>query len=34
MSETFADVWDAIEDTPEQAANLKARAALMREIAR
>ena len=34
MSETFADIWDAIEDTPEQAANLKARAALMREIAR
>jgi len=34
MSETFADVWDAIEDTPEQAANLKARGALMREIER
>ena len=34
MSETFADVWDAIEDTPEQAANLKARGALMRKIER
>ena len=34
MSETFSDIWDAIEDTAEQAANLKARAALMREIAR
>lgn len=29
----FASVWDAIADTPEQAANLKARADLMRQIA-
>lgn len=35
MSErrTFASVWDAIADTPEQAANLRARAELMRKIA-
>ena len=32
-SETFATVWDAIADTPEQAANLRARAELMRQIA-
>ena len=32
ISETYASVWDAIADTPEQAANLKARAALMRQI--
>ena len=25
ISETYASVWDAIADTPEQAANLKAR---------
>ena len=31
--ETFSSVWDAIADTPEQAANLQARAELMREIA-
>ena len=30
---TFASVWDAIADTPEQAANLRARAELMRQIA-
>ena len=30
--ETFASVWDAIADTPEQAANLKARAELMHKI--
>nr|WP_317623807.1 helix-turn-helix domain-containing protein [Acidovorax sp. SUPP3334]BDH38373.1 XRE family transcriptional regulator [Acidovorax sp. SUPP3334] len=30
MTETrFASVWDAIEDTPEQAENMKLRAALM-----
>ena len=33
MSETFGSVWDAIADTPEQAANLQARAELMRKIA-
>lgn len=30
---TFDSVWDALADTPEQAANLRARAELMREIA-
>lgn len=32
-TETFRSVWDAIADTPEQAANLRARAELMRQIA-
>lgn len=31
--ETFSNVWDALADTPEQAANLQARAELMRQIA-
>lgn len=31
--ETFSSVWEAIADTPEQAANLRARADLMRQIA-
>jgi predicted XRE-type DNA-binding protein len=31
--ESFARVWDAIADTPEQAANLGARAELMQKIA-
>lgn len=31
--ETFSSVWDAIADTPEQSANLRARADLMRQIA-
>ncbi|NUA29630.1 helix-turn-helix domain-containing protein [Cupriavidus basilensis] len=31
--ETFNSVWDAIADTPEQAANLRARAELMQQIA-
>lgn len=31
--ETYASVWDAIADTPEQAANLRTRAELMRQIA-
>ncbi len=30
--ESFASVWDAIADTPEQAANLRARSELMRQI--
>jgi predicted XRE-type DNA-binding protein len=30
---TCASVWDALADTPEQAANLQARADLMRQIA-
>ena len=32
-SESYASVWDAIADTPEQAANLRARAELMQKIA-
>ncbi|MGH8549386.1 MAG: helix-turn-helix domain-containing protein [Methylococcales bacterium] len=28
----FASVWDAVTDTPEQAANLQARAELMQQI--
>jgi predicted XRE-type DNA-binding protein len=31
--ESYESVWDAIADTPQEAANLKARADLMREIA-
>ena len=31
--ETYASVWDALADTPEQAANLRARAGLMQQIA-
>ena len=31
--ETFSSVWDAIADTPEQAANLQVRAELVRQIA-
>ncbi len=30
----FKSVWDAIEDTPGEAANMKARAELMRAIAK
>lgn len=30
--ESFASVWDALADTPEQAANLRARSELMRQI--
>lgn len=29
---TFSSVWDAIEDTPEQAQNMKIRAKLMQSI--
>jgi predicted XRE-type DNA-binding protein len=29
----YATVWDALADTPEQAANLRARAKLMQQIA-
>lgn len=32
-SQCYASVWEAIADTPEQAANLRARAELMRQIA-
>ena len=32
-TKAFSSVWDAIADTPEQAANLQARAELMRQIA-
>lgn len=31
-TESYANVWDAIADTPEQAANLSARAELMQKI--
>ena len=31
--DTFASVWDALADTPEEAANLRLRSALMRQIA-
>ena len=31
--EKYASVWDALADTPEQAANLRARAELMQKIA-
>ena len=32
-NQTFKSVWDALADTPEHAANLRARAELMRQIA-
>jgi predicted XRE-type DNA-binding protein len=32
-TETFNSVWDAIADTPEQAANLQTRSELMQKIA-
>lgn len=32
-AEAYSSVWDAIADTPEQAANLQTRAELMRSIA-
>lgn len=32
-TETFTSVWDAIADTPEQAANLRTRSELMQQIA-
>jgi predicted XRE-type DNA-binding protein len=32
-TESYASVWDAIADTPEQAAHLRARAELMQQIA-
>ena len=32
-NQTFSSVWDAIAETPEQAANLRARAELMQQIA-
>ncbi|MCX7063276.1 MAG: XRE family transcriptional regulator [Proteobacteria bacterium] len=31
--ESYASIWDALADTPEQAANLRARAELMQQIA-
>ena len=33
QTETYTSVWDALADTPEQAANLRARAELMQQIA-
>jgi predicted XRE-type DNA-binding protein len=32
-AKAYTSVWDAIADTPEQAANLRARAELMQQIA-
>lgn len=32
-TESYASVWDALADTPEQAANLRARSELMQKIA-
>ena len=32
-AETFKSVWDALADTPEEAANLRLRSALMQQIA-
>lgn len=32
MSNRFASVWDAIEDTPEQAAEMRARAQMLRKL--
>lgn len=32
-SDRYASVWDALADSPEQAANLRARSELMRQIA-
>lgn len=32
-TETFANVWDALADTPQEAANLKGRSELMSQIA-
>jgi len=32
MTESYSSVWDAIADTPEQAANLRVRAELMQNI--
>jgi len=34
VNERYTDVWDALADTAQEAANLKARAELMREILR
>ena len=33
-TQQFPSVWDAIEDTPQQAASMRARAALMMELER
>jgi predicted XRE-type DNA-binding protein len=32
-AQTYVSVWDAIADSPEEAANLRARAELMRQLA-
>ena len=32
-AESYASVWDAVADTPQQAAHLRARAELMQKIA-
>ena len=33
-AKTYASVWDALADTPEEAANLRLRSALMQQITR
>ena len=33
VTETYASVWDALADTPQEAANLKVRSELMSQIA-
>ena len=33
-TKTYGSVWDALADTPEEAANLRLRSALMQQIAR
>ena len=33
-SQKFASIWDAIEDTPQAAASMKARSALLMELAK
>lgn len=33
-TQTFKSVWDAIENTPEEAENMKLRSALMRDLQR
>lgn len=32
-TDTFSSIWDALSDTPEQAANLQVRSQLMQQIA-
>ena len=34
MPQRYASIWDALEDSPEMAANLKARSSLMNSLAK